>query len=299
MYPDNTDSVAQDQIRAFVDRILRMKEERRAIDADIREIYAEAKGNGFDKTVLGKLVNYVEKRASDANALLEGESLFDLYLSAYDSASRQSGTVYATHAHEAEPEHDADGVIIETGEIQESQPAPQAARDGGQKLSVSSRAAAAIGSEDSASDVERTPSYRIQTETAHRSAIEAVGTGEEINLNANADGALSPVDTPKEINQSQPIQPETAAQTEPALAGPVIVAEHDAVESSVLLSEAADLDKSGAEQSASAPVPRKFKFSDTPHSDCLNPERCGGFSNLGLCPQCKAEAATARQIEEA
>jgi uncharacterized protein (UPF0335 family) len=95
------DSVAQDQIVAFVDRILRMKEERKAIDADIREIYAEAKGNGFDKTVLGKLVNYIEKRQNDASGLLEGESLFELYLTAYDSAARQTGTRNATHTHEA------------------------------------------------------------------------------------------------------------------------------------------------------------------------------------------------------
>lgn len=99
----SADSVAQDQIKAFVDRILRMREEERAIKADIREIYAEAKASGHDKTVLGKVVNYVEKRSSKANELAEGEALFDLYLSAYDSASGRTGTVRATHAHEAGP----------------------------------------------------------------------------------------------------------------------------------------------------------------------------------------------------
>jgi uncharacterized protein (UPF0335 family) len=98
------DSVAQDQIRAFVERILRMKEERKAIDADIREIYGEAKSSGFDKTVLGKLVNYVEKRAADANAVMESESLFDLYLSAYDSATGKVGMRRATHTHASEPQ---------------------------------------------------------------------------------------------------------------------------------------------------------------------------------------------------
>ena len=42
-----SDSVAKLQLRAFVERILRMKEEAKAINDDIREIYAEAKGNGF------------------------------------------------------------------------------------------------------------------------------------------------------------------------------------------------------------------------------------------------------------
>lgn len=108
------DSVAQDQIKAFVERILRLKEEASTIKGDIREVYAEAKGNGFDKTVLGKLVGYVEKRATGAADLLEAEALFDLYLSAYDGASH-------THAREDEPEHDADGVIIEPTSLQKAQ----------------------------------------------------------------------------------------------------------------------------------------------------------------------------------
>lgn len=92
-------SVAQDQIRAFVDRILRLKEEAASIKGDIREVYAEAKANGFDKTVLGKVVGYVEKRAAGAADLAEAEALFDLYLSAYDGAS-----VSHTHAYTRERE---------------------------------------------------------------------------------------------------------------------------------------------------------------------------------------------------
>lgn len=94
-----TESVAQDQIRAFVDRILRLKEEAKDLNRDIREVYAEAKGNGFDKTVLGKLVSYVEKRATGAADLQEAEALFDLYLGAYDGASH-------THAREEASEDD-------------------------------------------------------------------------------------------------------------------------------------------------------------------------------------------------
>jgi uncharacterized protein (UPF0335 family) len=94
-FPSNSDGVAQDQIRAFVERILRMKEEAKAINDDIREIYAEAKGYGFDKTVLGKVVNYVEKRAKDSGAVAEADAIFDLYLEAYD------GTPSRPHAHEA------------------------------------------------------------------------------------------------------------------------------------------------------------------------------------------------------
>lgn len=90
-------NVAQDQIKAFVDRILRMKEEAKAINADIREIYAEAKGSGFDKTVLGQLVSYVEKRQTDAATLAERSALFELYLEAFDGSSGRP-----SHAHTRE-----------------------------------------------------------------------------------------------------------------------------------------------------------------------------------------------------
>jgi len=132
----SADSVAQDQIVAFVDRILRLKEEAKAINADIREIYAEAKGNGFDKTVLGKLVTYVEKRSSDPNQLNEAEAIFDLYLEAYDSAKGRVGTARATHGHASDPSRNlqaspgasttmsvGDATIdMATGEIVEPQP---------------------------------------------------------------------------------------------------------------------------------------------------------------------------------
>ena len=93
-YPDNTaSSVAQDQIKSFIDRILRMKEEAKAIRDDIREIYAEAKANGFDKTVLGKAVQRVEAMAANSAGVQEQDALLDLYLSAYFGASH-------THARE-------------------------------------------------------------------------------------------------------------------------------------------------------------------------------------------------------
>ena len=109
----SSESVAQDQIRAFVERIMRMREEAKAINDDIREIYAEAKGNGFDKTVLGKLVLYVEKRGKDSNSVAEADALFDLYLEAFDGRSSR------THAHEDDEF---------TGRVAQSGSAPQQRR---------------------------------------------------------------------------------------------------------------------------------------------------------------------------
>jgi uncharacterized protein (UPF0335 family) len=95
-----SDSVAQEQIKAFADRIMRMRAEAKAINADVREIYAEAKANGLNKTILGQLVVYLEKMDADRNAVLTSEAEFDLYLTAYQAASGSVGTDRATHTHE-------------------------------------------------------------------------------------------------------------------------------------------------------------------------------------------------------
>ena len=73
------DSVAQDQIRAFIERIERMEEEKKAIADDIKEIYAEAKGNGFTTTVLRQIIRI---RKMDQAEWMENEALLDLYMTA-------------------------------------------------------------------------------------------------------------------------------------------------------------------------------------------------------------------------
>jgi uncharacterized protein (UPF0335 family) len=73
------ESVAQDQLRAFVERIERMEEEKAAIADDIKEIYAEAKGNGFDTRILRQIIRI---RKQDHNERMEQEALLDLYMAA-------------------------------------------------------------------------------------------------------------------------------------------------------------------------------------------------------------------------
>lgn len=79
----SAESVAQDQIRAIIERIERMEEEKRAIADDIKEIYAEAKGNGFDVKVLRKIVAI---RKQDASERQEQEALLELYMTALGMA---------------------------------------------------------------------------------------------------------------------------------------------------------------------------------------------------------------------
>lgn len=66
-------------LKAFVERIERLEEEKRALAEDIKDVYAEAKGTGFDAAIMRKLVAI---RRQDANKRREKEEILDLYLSA-------------------------------------------------------------------------------------------------------------------------------------------------------------------------------------------------------------------------
>ena len=79
----NTGGVAADQLRAFVERIERLEEEKKALNDDIKDVYAEAKGNGYDVKVLWQVVRM---RKQDSNERREMESLLDLYLHALGMA---------------------------------------------------------------------------------------------------------------------------------------------------------------------------------------------------------------------
>jgi uncharacterized protein (UPF0335 family) len=71
--------VESGQLRAFVERIERLEEERRTIADDIKDIYAEAKGSGFDVKIMRKVVSL---RRQDLNKRREEEEILDIYMSA-------------------------------------------------------------------------------------------------------------------------------------------------------------------------------------------------------------------------
>ncbi len=75
----NPDEVAKEQLTAFVERIERLEEEKRGIADDIKEVYAEAKGNGFDVKVLRRVISL---RKQDASERAEQEAILDLYMQA-------------------------------------------------------------------------------------------------------------------------------------------------------------------------------------------------------------------------
>ncbi len=75
----DTAAVNASHLRAFIERIERLEEEKRAIADDIKEVYAEAKGNGFDAKIMRKIV---PMRRQDREKRIEEETILDLYLNA-------------------------------------------------------------------------------------------------------------------------------------------------------------------------------------------------------------------------
>jgi uncharacterized protein (UPF0335 family) len=68
--------VAGAQLKSFIERIERLEDEKRALGEDIKEVYAEAKGTGFEPKIMRQLIRI---RKMDNNERDEQESLLDLY----------------------------------------------------------------------------------------------------------------------------------------------------------------------------------------------------------------------------
>ena len=72
---------AKEQLKSFIDRIERLEEERTALTADIREVFSEAKGTGFDTKIMRQVLRM---RKLDKAEFQEQEAMLDLYLTAMD-----------------------------------------------------------------------------------------------------------------------------------------------------------------------------------------------------------------------
>lgn len=77
--PINPDEIAKEQLKSFVERIERLEEEKKATADDIKDVYAEAKGNGYDTKVLRRVIQI---RKQDKAERQEQEAILDLYLEA-------------------------------------------------------------------------------------------------------------------------------------------------------------------------------------------------------------------------
>jgi len=75
----STTTVAAGQLKSIIERVERLEEEKKEIAGQIKEVYDEAKANGFDARTLRKVVGLRRKPAEERE---EEEALLDLYLSA-------------------------------------------------------------------------------------------------------------------------------------------------------------------------------------------------------------------------
>ncbi len=116
--------MSDDQVRSIVERVQRLQEEKRTIEDDIKEVYAEARGNGYDVKVLRAVVKHLGK---DQDEVAEFDAIFDLYLQAYHQAS-------ATVPSRAHVARDAGARTRQTTEHQPARPLaerdPQSAQHG-------------------------------------------------------------------------------------------------------------------------------------------------------------------------
>lgn len=76
---ENSQTVAAGQLRAFIERIERLEEEKKTIADDIKEVYAEAKGTGFEVAAIRQLIRL---RKQDPSERQEAEAILDLYKAA-------------------------------------------------------------------------------------------------------------------------------------------------------------------------------------------------------------------------
>ncbi|MDQ0396080.1 DUF2312 domain-containing protein [Labrys monachus] len=72
-------SVAADQLKSIIERIERLEEDKKAIADDIKEVYGEAKSNGFDVAILRRIISLRRKPAAER---AEEEAILELYLQA-------------------------------------------------------------------------------------------------------------------------------------------------------------------------------------------------------------------------
>ncbi|PIB96489.1 DUF2312 domain-containing protein [Caulobacter sp. X] len=78
-HADVLNTAAQNQLKSIIERVERLEKEKAEISEQLNEVYAEAKGNGFDVKVLKQVVRL---RKQDRAKRQEEDAILDLYLSA-------------------------------------------------------------------------------------------------------------------------------------------------------------------------------------------------------------------------
>ena len=74
--------IAGERLKSFIERIERLEEEKRVLGADIKEVYAEAKGNGFDTKIMRQVIRLRKMDTADRR---EQDELLEVYRRALDT----------------------------------------------------------------------------------------------------------------------------------------------------------------------------------------------------------------------
>ncbi len=85
---DSPGTLARDHLRAYIERIERLEQEKASLMEDIREVYAEAKGTGFDPKIMRQVVRI---RKMEPDQRQEQEYVLDTYLSALGMLEQTTG----------------------------------------------------------------------------------------------------------------------------------------------------------------------------------------------------------------
>jgi len=75
----DTDGSAGERLKSFIERIERLEEEKAALAEDIREVYSEAKGNGYDVKIMRQIIRLRKLDSSDRQ---EQEAILETYMAA-------------------------------------------------------------------------------------------------------------------------------------------------------------------------------------------------------------------------
>lgn len=73
------ETVAADRLKSFIQRIERLEDDKKAVQEDIKEVYSEAKGEGYDTKILRQVIKLLRMDRADRQ---EQEALIDLYMGA-------------------------------------------------------------------------------------------------------------------------------------------------------------------------------------------------------------------------
>jgi uncharacterized protein (UPF0335 family) len=77
--PDASGGISSARLKSFIDRIEKLEEDKAGIGNDLKEVYSEAKGTGFDTKIIRKIISL---RKIDLEKRREQEELLELYMSA-------------------------------------------------------------------------------------------------------------------------------------------------------------------------------------------------------------------------